>query len=77
MLGSLLAAQMVSPVVLLVPDLRARSRALRLLDTHTGLVLVYAAVQVPFTIVVLKTFFDALPPSLLEAARLDGASRVR
>jgi ABC-type glycerol-3-phosphate transport system permease component len=73
-LGSLVAAQMISPVVLLVP-IYGLIAALRLLDTHTGLALVYGAVQVPFTIIVLKTFFDALPPSVLEAARLDGASR--
>ena len=72
--GSLVAAQMVSPVVLLVP-IYGLVAALRLLDTHAGLVLVYAAIQVPFTIIVLKTFFDALPPSVLEAARLDGATR--
>ena len=74
-LGALVAAQMISPVVLLVP-IYGLIAALRLLDTHTGLALVYGAVQVPFTIIVLKTFFDALPPSVLEAARLDGASRL-
>lgn len=72
----LLAAQMVSPIVLLVPLYGLVGR-LGLLDTHAGLVLVYAAIQLPFTIVVLKSFFDALPTSLLEAARLDGASRSR
>ena len=39
--------------------------------------LVYASVQLPFTISVLKNFFDALPASVLEAARLDGATRLR
>jgi multiple sugar transport system permease protein len=72
----LLALQMVSPMVLLVPIYGLIGR-LRLVDTHAGLVLVYAAVQLPFTIVVLKSFFDALPASVLEAARLDGASRAR
>jgi ABC-type glycerol-3-phosphate transport system permease component len=71
---ALVAAQMVSPVVLLVPIYGLVSGA-RLLDTHAGLVLVYAAVQLPFTVVLLKTFFDGLPTPLLEAARLDGASR--
>jgi multiple sugar transport system permease protein len=74
LLGALLAGQMVSPVVLLVP-IYGLVAGLRLLDTHAGIVLVYAAVQVPFTVVVLKSFFDALPASVLEAARLDGASR--
>ena len=75
-LFSLLTVQMVSPLILLVP-IYAVVAALRLLDTHTGLVLVYAAIQVPFTVTVMKTFFDALPSPILEAARLDGASRAR
>jgi multiple sugar transport system permease protein len=70
----LLLAQMVSPIVLLVP-LYGLIAQMHLLDTHKGLVLVYAAVQLPFTIVVLRNFFDALPRSLFEAALLDGASR--
>jgi len=73
---ALLAVQMVSPMVLLVP-IYGLVAGLRLLDTHVGLVLVYASVQLPFTISVLKSFFDALPASVLEAARLDGASRLR
>lgn len=74
-LTGLLVAQMVSPIVLLVP-LYGLVAGLGLLDTHAGLVLVYGAVQLPFTIVVLKTFFDALPASLFEAALIDGASRL-
>ena len=70
----LLLAQMVSPIVLLVP-LYGLIGGLGLLDSHRGLIVVYAAVQLPFTIVVLKNFFDALPRSLFEAAVLDGASR--
>lgn len=69
-----LAAQMVSPLILLVPIYGLVAR-LGLLDTHSGLVMVYAAIQIPFTVVVLKSFFDGLPASLFEAARLDGCSR--
>lgn len=74
LVNGLLLAQMVSPIVLLVPLYGLVSR-LGLLDTHSGLVLVYAAMQLPFTIVVLKNFFDALPAAIFEAAVLDGASR--
>lgn len=74
LLTALLAVQMVSPIVLLVP-IYGVVAGLRLLDTHAGLILVYAAIQLPFTIVVMKNFFDAVPPSLFEAALLDGASR--
>ena len=76
MLGVLLAVQMLSPVVLLLP-LYALVEHVNLLDTHLGLVLTYGAIQVPFTVWVLKNFFDAVPPALFEAARLDGASRLR
>ena len=65
---------MVSPIILLVP-LYGLIAHLHLLDTQKGLVLVYVAVQLPFTIVVLRNFFDALPRSLFEAALLDGATR--
>jgi multiple sugar transport system permease protein len=76
LLSVLLAVQMLSPVVLLLP-LYALVESLGLVDTHAGLILTYAAIQVPFTAWVLKNFFDALPPALFEAARLDGASRFR
>src|SRR3954464_6776004 len=76
LLGALLAAQMLSPVILLVPIYGVVER-LGLIDTRAGLMLVYAAMQVPFSIWVLKNFFDAVPASLFEAATLDGASRAR
>jgi multiple sugar transport system permease protein len=76
LMGALLAVQMLSPVILLVPIYGVIER-LGLIDTHSGLILVYAAMQVPFTIWVLKSFFDAVPRSLFEAALLDGASRAR
>jgi len=76
LLAALLAVQMISPVVLLVPIYSLVER-LGLIDTRAGLVLVYAAMQVPFTVWVLKNFFDAVPRSIFEAARLDGASRAR
>ena len=67
---------MLSPVILLLPIYELVD-AVELIDTHAGLILVYAAIQTPFTAWVLKNFFDALPPALFEAARLDGASRLR
>jgi multiple sugar transport system permease protein len=76
LLWALLAVQMVSPIILLVSIYGVVER-LGLIDTRAGLVLVYAAMQVPFTIWVLKNFFDAVPRSIFEAARLDGASRGR
>lgn len=71
-----LVLQMLSPVIFLVP-LYGVVASLGLLDTHAGLVLVYAAMQLALSVSVLRTFFDAVPDSVLEAARLDGASRLR
>ena len=76
LLAILLAVQMLSPVVLLLP-LYSLVERLGLADTHAGLILAYAAIQVPFTAWVLKNFLDGVPPALFEAARLDGASRAR
>lgn len=76
LMGALLAVQMLSPVILLVPIYGVIER-LGLIDTRSGLILVYAAMQTPFTVWVLKGFFDAVPRSLFEAALLDGASRWR
>jgi multiple sugar transport system permease protein len=57
LLAALLVVQMVSPVILLVPIYGIIER-LGLIDTRAGLILVYAAMQVPFTVWVLKNFFD-------------------
>src|SRR5207253_11478025 len=76
LLAALLVVQMVSPVILLVPIYGIIDR-LGLIDSRAGLILVYAAMQVPFSTWVLKNFFDAVPASLFEAATLDGASRAR
>ena len=76
LLAVLLGVQMLSPVILLLPIYELVDTA-RLIDTHAGLIVVYAAIQTPFTVWVLKNFFDALPAALFEAARLDGASRLR
>lgn len=73
-MGALLAMQMLSPVVLLVP-IYGLVQALGLVDTHAGLILVYASLQVPFSIWLMKSFFDGLPPALFDAARVDGAGR--
>ncbi|WP_209124671.1 sugar ABC transporter permease [Alkalihalobacillus sp. BA299] len=45
-----------------------------LLDTHLGYILVLAAGSVAFNTWIVKGFFDGIPNSLMEAARIDGAS---
>ena len=76
LIQGLMLVQLVSPLILLVPIYGVVS-ALGLLDSHAGLVLVYASVQLPLTVSVLRTFCDAMPKELFEAAALDGATRLR
>nr|WP_062110766.1 sugar ABC transporter permease [Bacillus niameyensis] len=50
---------------------------LDLLDNHWGLILVYAGGSIPFGAWLVKGYFDGLPRSLEEAAKIDGASHVK
>jgi multiple sugar transport system permease protein len=45
-----------------------------LLDTHLGVALAHAAVNLPFAVLLLKSFFGDVSPEVVEAAKLDGAS---
>jgi raffinose/stachyose/melibiose transport system permease protein len=47
--------------------------SLNLVDTRTGLVLVYAATGIPFSVFILTAFFRQLPGDLADAAAIDGA----
>ena len=71
---ALLATQMFPGVAAAVPLYLLLDR-LGLIDTHLGLVLVYAATAVPFAIFQLRSAFDGIPRELEEAAMVDGATR--
>ena len=73
-LRTLLATQLFPTVASAVP-LYLLLDALKLLDSRSGLVLVYAASAVPFALFQLKASFQAVPPELEEAAMVDGATR--
>lgn len=71
-----LASQMF-PQALLLITLYLSFSQLGLLDTYLGLVLSFMTFTLPLSIWLLKGIFDAIPSELLEAARLDGASRLQ
>jgi len=75
-LRALLATQMFPAVASAVP-LYLLLDALHLLDSRTGLVLVYASTAVPFAIFQLRGAFLAIPVDIEEAAMVDGATRAR
>jgi multiple sugar transport system permease protein len=51
-------------------------RNLGLLDSKLGLVLIYSAFTLPFSIWVLTLYFRSLPAEIEEAARVDGCTRL-
>lgn len=58
--------------VILIPLFLLMAR-LRLVNSLSGLMLVYIAISLPFTIFLLTGFFRSLPYELEEAAAIDGA----
>ncbi|MFI1092685.1 carbohydrate ABC transporter permease [Streptomyces sp. NPDC020917] len=62
--------------VLIVPMFVGLAKA-NLVDTHTGLILVYTGLAMPFTVYLLTGFFAGVPEVLEEAAVIDGAGAVR
>lgn len=71
----MLASRMIPGLVTLIP-LYLMLQGLHLLNSYEGVVLVYAAGGVPLSIWILKGYFDTISHSVVEAARLDGASEL-
>jgi len=70
----LFLAGLMIPVQLSIVPLFFELRALGLLNSRLGLILVYTANGLPFAIFILAGFFKSLPRSLYEAAVVDGCS---
>ena len=68
----MLSTKMLPPVGVLVP-IYLLFRTLGLLDTRTGLVGIYALMNLPIVVWMLFTFFKEVPRDILEAGRMDGA----
>jgi N-acetylglucosamine transport system permease protein len=65
------------PVYLALVPLFFQVNNLHMLNTYQGLVLVYVAFSMPFTVFFLHAFFRTLPTAVFEAALIDGASHTR
>ena len=75
-LGWVLLSQLF-PFVLLVIPLFLILRQVELVNTHTGLVLVYVVWALPFALWMLQGFVRNVPRDLEEAAAVDGATRLQ
>src|ERR1700722_13267637 len=63
------------PATMMSVPLYAILNKLHLLDSLAGLTLVYATTAIPFSVWMLKGYFDTIPRELEEAALLDGATQ--
>ena len=68
-----LVSQMFPGIMMMIP-LYIIMDKLALLDTMLGLILVYSTTSIPFSVWMLKGYFDTIPKELEEAALMDGAS---
>jgi len=49
---------------------------LNLMNTHTGLTLIYIGTNIPFTVIIMRSFFIGIPDEILESARMDGCNEL-
>ncbi len=64
------------PAVAVVIPIYLALNFTKLIDSRTGLVLLYVGAGVPLMIWLVKTFFEDVPFELIEAADIDGCTRV-
>ncbi len=72
----MLSTKMLPPVGVLVP-IYLIFRDVGLLDTRTGLIIIYTLMNLPIVVWMLYTFFKDMPKDILEAGRMDGASTLQ
>ncbi|MFK0005242.1 carbohydrate ABC transporter permease [Paenarthrobacter sp. NPDC090522] len=74
-LGAFLITQMIPGFIALGP-LYLMMTDFGLVDSKTGLILIYIAICIPFCTIMLRGFFESVPDALEEAAMIDGCSRM-
>ncbi|WP_137284761.1 carbohydrate ABC transporter permease [Halorussus salinisoli] len=81
LLLSIIAARMIPPIALIVPFFQIMSQPPlvggitgSLYDTRIALILTYTFFNLPFAVWIMKNYFDGVPESLDEQAKVDGCS---
>jgi multiple sugar transport system permease protein len=72
-LFDILSLKMIPPIASAVP-LFILAKQVGLYNTHLVLIILNTAFQLPFALLVLKSFIDEIPQEIDEAARIDGCS---
>ena len=65
------------PAIILAIPLFVAFSAMGIRESLVGLVIVYIALTMPVSIYMLRQYFDTIPPSIDEAAIMDGATRLQ
>ena len=73
MVGLLIASM--TPVIAVLVPLYAYAAKLQMLNTYQVLIIVFTAWQLPGTLWLVRSFLDAIPVELEEAALVDGCTR--
>jgi multiple sugar transport system permease protein len=72
----ILSTRMLPPVVVAIP-MFLMYRAVGLNDTHWGLIILYTAFNLSFSVWLMKGFIDEIPKEYEEAALVDGYTRLQ
>jgi raffinose/stachyose/melibiose transport system permease protein len=70
----LLGGMMLAPTVALIPLFRLL-QALGIFDTYWGLIILYTAFRIPFTVFLIRAYMITISREMEDAAIVDGASR--
>lgn len=72
--GWVLSTRMMPPVAVAIPMFFIY-KDIGLMDSHLGIILIHAVMNLPLAVLLLKSFFDDVPREIDESAIIDGASR--
>jgi multiple sugar transport system permease protein len=70
----IISQRILPPIVVIIP-VYMMFQAVGLLDTHLGMIIIYAVANLPIVVWLMHDFFAGLPIELEESAQLDGATR--
>ncbi len=72
----ILFTYMFAPIMIIIP-FYVLIRKMGIANTHLALIMAYTAFCLPFSLWLLRAFFQSIPMALEEAALTDGAGRIR
>ncbi len=72
----ILTTRMLPPIIVIIP-IFIMFRVTGLSGSYVGIILLYTAFNLPFTIWMMKSFFDEIPREVEDAARMDGSSETK